>query len=77
VLAYVFSHRPASGADTQAYEDALRRFHTELAGGRPSGVALWRRMMVLGPPPEFCLVSRELAQLPAELAPEVRVRRKI
>ena len=173
MLAYVFSHRPASGADAQAYEDALRRFHTELAGGRPAGfvgsttyrfadgysdwylvessaaldvlneaavsgaraashdtaarmaawgsgkllslaqgeadldalheaafakpagmaygdlyamtepftgragVALWRRMMVLGPPPEFCLVSREPVQLPAELAPEVRVRRKI
>ncbi len=173
MLAYVFSHRRAPGADAQAYEDALRRFHAELAGGRPAGfvssttyrfadeysdwyllensaaldvlnevavsgaraaphdtaarmaawgsgklfslaqgeadmdalheagfakptgmaygdlyamtrpftsrprVALWRRMMVLGPPPELCLVSREPGQLPAELAPEVRVRRKI
>lgn len=173
MLAYVFSHRPASGADVQAYEDALRRFHAELAGARPvgfvasttyrftdgysdwyvvensgaldvlneaavsgaraashdaaarmaawgsgkllslaqgeadldalheaafakpagmgypdlyamtapftarAGVALWRRMMVLGPPPEFCLVAREPAQLPAELAPAMRVRRKI
>lgn len=173
MLAYVFSHRPASGTDVQAYEDALRGFHTELAGGRPAGfvasttyrfddgysdwylvenssalddlnqaavsggraashdaaarmaawgsgkllslahgeadldalheaafgkpagmaygdlyamtapitaragAALWRRMMVLGPPPEFCLVSREPAQLPAALAPEVRIRRKI
>ena len=41
------------------------------------GVALWRRMMVLGPPPEFCFVSREPTQLPAELAPDVRIRRKI
>jgi len=173
LLAYVFSHRPATGANVQAYEDALRRFHAELAAGTPAGfvgsttyqfadgysdwyliensaaldalneaavsggraaphdaaarmaawgsgkllslaqgeadlaalheaafakpagmaysdlyamtepftsrpgVALWRRMMVLGPPPEFCLVSRERAQLPAELAPEVLVRRKI
>ncbi len=37
MLAYVFSHRPESGADVQAYEDALRRFHSELAGGRPVG----------------------------------------
>ena len=173
MLAYVFSHRPASGAGVQAYEQALRRFHAELAAGRPAGfvasatyrfddgysdwylvedsaaldvlneaavsgaraephdmaarmaawgsgkllslaqgeagldapheaafakppgmaypdlyamtapftsragAALWRRMMVLGPPPEFCLVSREPAQLPAELAPEVRLRRQI
>jgi hypothetical protein len=173
LLAYVFSHRRATGADAQAYEDALRRFHAELAGGKPAGfvgsttyrfadgysdwylvessaaldilneaavsgarvaphdaaarmaawgsgkllslaqgeadldalheaafakpagmaygdlyamtepfasrpgVALWRRMMVLGPPPEFCLVSREPARLPAELALEVRVRKKV
>lgn len=173
MLAYVFSHRPAPGADVQAYEDTLRRFHTELAGGTPAGfvasttyrfadgysdwylvensagldvlneaavsgaraashdaaarmaawgsgkllslaqgeadldalheaafakpagmaygdlyamtepltavagVALWRRMMVLGPPPEFCLVSRGPVQLPAGLASEVRVRGKI
>ena len=37
MLAYVFSHRPASGADVQAYEGALRRFHAELAAGRPAG----------------------------------------
>src|SRR5439155_1586070 len=37
LLAYVFSHRPASDADAQAYEDALRRFHSELAAGRPAG----------------------------------------
>jgi hypothetical protein len=41
------------------------------------GVALWRRMMVLGPPPEFCLVSREPLELPAELAPERRTRRQL
>jgi len=173
LLAYVFSHRPASGADVPAYEDALRRFHTELAGSRPAGfvasttygfadgysdwylvensaaldvlneaavsgtraashdlaarmaawgsgkllslaqgeadlsalhqtdfakpagmayaelyamieplaartgAALWRRMMVLGPPPEFCLVSRAPIELPAEFAPTARERRQI
>jgi hypothetical protein len=167
LLAYVFSHRPAGGADVAAYEDSLRRFHAELAkaslggfiesatfaigdgysdwyllensaamdslnaaavsgarapahdsaarmaadgagkllslaSGRPSmaegfevrfgkppgmpyavfyarlkswvdepGVSLWRRMMVLGPPPEFCLISPSELQLPGEMRPEV------
>ena len=35
------------------------------------GVSLWRRMMVLGPPPEFCLVTPIALQLPAEMSPEV------
>ena len=39
--------------------------------------SLWRRMMVLGPPPEFCLVVRNPVELPAEFAPEVRTRRQI
>jgi hypothetical protein len=169
LLAYVFSHRPAADTDVTAYEDALRRFHAELArsgaagfvtsttylaggeysdwylvessaaldaineaavsgsrsaphdaaarmaasgsgkllrlaNGRPDleapyeigfskpagmpypalyesvdhfGGSLWRRMMVLGPPPEFCLVSRNPVELPAEFAPEVRTRRQI
>jgi hypothetical protein len=34
-------------------------------------VTLWRRMMVLGPPPEFCLVARSEIQLPAEMRPEI------
>ena len=34
------------------------------------GAALWRRMMVLGPPPEFCLVSRAQVALPPEFQPE-------
>ncbi len=33
-------------------------------------VTLWRRMMVLGPPPEFCLTSRSELELPAEMSPE-------
>ncbi|HEV2036685.1 MAG TPA: hypothetical protein VGU71_21245 [Candidatus Dormibacteraeota bacterium] len=34
-------------------------------------VSLWRRMMVLGPPPEFCLVAPSALALPAEMQPEV------
>jgi hypothetical protein len=34
-------------------------------------VTLWRRMMVLGPPPEFCLLAPTEIQLPAEMRPEV------
>ena len=37
---------------------------------RKAGVGLWRRMMVLGPPPEFCLLSPAEEELPAELEPE-------
>lgn len=35
------------------------------------GVSLWRRMMVLGPPPEFCLLSQSSEELPAEMEPVV------
>ena len=42
-----------------------------------AGVALWRRMMVLGPPPEFCLVARSPVHLPAQFTPEPRTRRQI
>jgi hypothetical protein len=37
-------------------------------------VSLWRRMMVLGPPPEFCLASRSELDLPADLSPETMPR---
>jgi hypothetical protein len=38
-------------------------------------VSLWRRQMVLGPAPEFCLVSAEPAGVPPETQP-VHVRRE-
>lgn len=41
------------------------------------GVSLWRRMMVLGPPPEFCLITPSSIQLPADMHPEVLRRRRI
>jgi hypothetical protein len=173
LLAYVFSHRPASGVDVRDYEATLRRFHATLAsapppgflgsstfrvgdrysdwylvdgsaaldalneaavsgartpahdeaarmavdgvgklyslvGGEPPsgsgfeiqfskpqgmgyadlyelmqpisgrpGMAFWRRMMVLGPPPEFCLVAPSDIELPRELRPEVLRREPI
>ena len=173
MLAYVFAHRPAGGVDVPAYEDSLRRFHSELASaslsgfiqsatfaigggysdwyllettaamdvlnaaavsgarapahdsaarmaadgagklfslaaGMPSmddgfevrfgkpvgvpyrdlyarveswseapGVSLWRRMMVLGPPPEFSLITSSEVELPVEMHPEVLRRKRI
>lgn len=172
MLAYVFSHRAAKGADLAAYEEGLRSFHASLADARPSGfvgsatyrhgdqysdwylidssaaldplnaaavsgrarsphdavahyavdfsgklytliagrhegvgfeirfakpsatsypdlyarlepwsgksgVSLWRRMMVLGPPPEFCLLSPTRLDLPPEMTPEIRSRDKL
>ena len=57
-----------------SYEDLYRRLE-QWTGG--SGVSLWRRMMVLGPPPEFCLVTASPVQLPAEMNPEVLTRTRI
>jgi hypothetical protein len=41
------------------------------------GVSLWRRMMVLGPPPEFCLIAPSEVALPADMRPEVLRRQPI
>jgi hypothetical protein len=41
------------------------------------GVSLWRRMMVLGPPPEFCLLAPSAVELPPEMRPEVFERERI
>jgi hypothetical protein len=40
-------------------------------------VSLWRRMMVLGPAPEFCLVALSELDLPAEMRPETLRREPI
>jgi len=45
-----------------SYEELYRRF--EPLGDRP-GVSLWRRQMVLGPAPEFCLLSPGQIDQPA------------
>jgi hypothetical protein len=44
---------------------------------RQRGTSLWRRMMVLGPPPEFTLVSRAAVELPAGMHPEIHSRSPI
>ena len=44
---------------------------------RQKGTSLWRRMMVLGPPPEFSLVSGAAIDLPADTRPEVLSRTPI
>jgi hypothetical protein len=41
--------------------------------GRPH-VSLWRRMLVLGPAPEFCLISDSMVELPADMSPETLAR---
>ena len=51
-----------------SYRDLYQRLETWTMIG---GVSLWRRMMVLGPPPEFCLLSPGELDLPAEMKPEV------
>ena len=40
-------------------------------------VSMWRRMMVLGPSPEFCLVATSEQHLPAEMRPEILRREPI
>jgi hypothetical protein len=41
------------------------------------GVSVWRRMMVLGPPPEFCLLAPSQVDLPADMKPELLSRQPI
>jgi hypothetical protein len=40
-------------------------------------LTLWRRMMVLGPPPEFCLTAPSDQMLPAAMSPESLTRELI
>ncbi len=51
-----------------SYADLYERLQ---AYGRRPGTSLWRRMMVLGPPPEFCLIAPSEIELPSEFRPEV------
>ena len=57
-----------------AYADLYERM--QQIASRP-GSSLWRRMMVLGPPPEFCLVSSSETELPSEFRPETLRREPI
>lgn len=64
-----FSKPPGAGyADLYA---TLARWTAE------PGASLWRRMMVLGPPPEFSLLTPSPVQLPAEMRPEAFTRTPI
>jgi hypothetical protein len=54
------------------YVDLYARPQTWTSG---TGTSLWRRMMVLGPPPEFTLVTPTPPELPSDLNSEV-VRRE-
>lgn len=51
-----------------SYPELYRRM--EPWTGRP-GFSLWRRMMVLGPAPEFCLVGPSAPALPSAMALKV------
>jgi hypothetical protein len=57
-----------------AYVDLYARLQTWT--GAP-GVSLWRRMMVLGPPPEFSIVTPSELELPADMGAEVLAREPI
>jgi hypothetical protein len=56
------------------YPDHYARLRPYSSG---PGVSVWRRMMVLGPPPEFCLLAPSEVELPAEYRPEVLRREPI
>ena len=67
-----FEFRFAKPAGT-GYADLYSQLQPSTTG---RGVSLWRRMMTLGPPPEFCLVASEPLDLPAVLHAEV-LRREV
>jgi hypothetical protein len=50
VLAYVFWHAPPEGADTEAYEEALRSFHATLRDDPPDGFGGSWALRVSGAP---------------------------
>jgi hypothetical protein len=56
------------------YADHYERLRPYSGG---PGVSLWRRMMVLGPPPEFCIIVPSQIELPLEYRPEVLRREPI
>jgi hypothetical protein len=51
-----------------SYKDLHVRLQRWTSGPR---VSLWRRMMVLGPPPEFTILTPSEIELPADMHPEV------
>src|SRR5712664_1459627 len=68
----VLNEAAVSGARTSAH-DAAARMAIDGVGklySRQPDSSLWRRMMVLGPPPEFCLLAPSAIELPGEFRPE-------
>jgi hypothetical protein len=57
-----------------AYVDHYARLQTWTSA---PGVSLWRRMMVLGPSPEFSILSPAGLELPVDLRPEILRREPI
>jgi hypothetical protein len=57
-----------------AYADLYASLQSATAA---KGAGLWRRMMVLGPPPEFCLTALAPMELPAAMRPELIARTRI
>jgi hypothetical protein len=57
-----------------AYVDLYSRLQ---AWTSAPGVSLWRRMMVLGPPPEFSVLAPSELELPEDMHPEVLRREQI
>jgi hypothetical protein len=79
----LISGEPASGSGFEiqfskpagvGYADHYARLVSYSSG---PGISLWRRMMVLGPPPEFCLIAPTEVELPPEFRPEVLRREPI
>jgi len=61
MLAYVFSHRPAADTDVTAYEDALRRFHAELARSGAAGFVTSTTYLAGGEYSDWYLVESSAA----------------
>ena len=69
---------PAATVESRFAKPSGMAYAALYAGLRPltasGGAALWRRMMVLGPAPEFCMTSAAPVQLPPALHAEVASR---
>jgi hypothetical protein len=71
-------HDPAARFEIRFAKPRGMAYGDLYAGLQPAtaakGVGLWRRMMVLGPPPEFCLTAPSPVDLPAVMRPEALTR---
>ena len=69
------THDAAAACEMRFAKPAGMAYADLYASLRPianaKGAGLWRRMMVPGPPPEFCLTAPSPVELPETLRPEV------